>query len=736
MTNRPHTNLTIIEAVETLSSIADLELDKGVGVARNHEISVDSEKITYKTIHWLNQEDALATVSLVKETFRVILHYLKQFYRKEYTYVTDPKTIEGIKTIMVLVGDAAKKLDKYSSLLHLPHQRSVTELKEYKQLQDFYLSKIARKIDEGVLGKWILGLSLSKMERISAPLPVKVVPPASLDKMQESKHVFVDLETVKKDSEYELFFIRKEDGSRFFNPRLLRNIKLVCDFGDYFGEHREKDPLTNLKLWNDKIFYASARDLLKILGSELEHFFHDLRRNKDNEVVNLLNKALVALMLSAQTQNQLKNNPIKTSQEYFEDFQASLCEVLHSRQYQKWIAYPPKESNVLAYDLLNIIHTLCKALYANLKGMEEIISIIHVLIHEANQNVSKEHIKEATSSGKVWNKIASDYTAMSKLMKRHPNGPLLKVLSILDENSFHVFDSLKQYNIPNKLFEISFDGKKIEGLRFASPIYQEFINKAIINEEFKGFLRNYHSSQNKRHLLINLQDRTTWLEHARCKAIEELQNQSEFEGTLYVVTLAFDTDFYHQLASYQQMNHADVFKEQLKEHFKGEGSGFYFPDSIDKEKLFNFIDESVDLIHKIFFSNKNVLARERRLDFIEIFYAFLELKLIDLMQADSFSLTCKDGIDVGMTQNALLYCLLKFLNNSEWTEEDYDYINFMLYAPSILIRERLLLPDRFNRMLSALKTLENVQKEFGNGDIKNALSYLFNKSILNSEISK
>ncbi len=159
MAARSH-NLSIVEAVETLSSIADLEFDREVGIAQKHELMLSNEKIAYKTVHWLHKTDATSTVNLVRETFRVILHYLKHFYRKEYGFVTDQKTLEGIKTIMVLVGEAAKKLDKYTHFIH--QNQSVTDFKEYQQLQEFYRSKIARKIDEGVLGKWILGLSLEK----------------------------------------------------------------------------------------------------------------------------------------------------------------------------------------------------------------------------------------------------------------------------------------------------------------------------------------------------------------------------------------------------------------------------------------------------------------------------------------------------------------------------------------------------------------------------------------------
>jgi hypothetical protein len=711
MASRAHSDLSIIEAVETLSSIADLELDRNVGIAQKHEVILHNEKIDYKTVHWLHKQDASSTVILVRETFRVILHYLKQFYKKEYGYINDPKTVEGIKTIMVLVGEAAKKLDKYTTLFHQSHQQSVTELKEYQQLQDFYLSRIARKIDEGVLSRWILGLSIGKLPKKEKTFKLATPTVARLD---ETKHAFVDLETVKKDTEYELFFIRKEDGTRFFSPRLLRNIKLVCDFGSYFNEVKETDPLANIRLWLDRFFQVAASDMIKALGPQIGNFYHDLFE-RDNEVSESLSKALMALMLSSHANNLQRNNPVKNCAEYFADFQVFLNEILQTRTYQKWLAYPPQannKSNTKALDLLEMIHTLCGSLYSNLHGLEEMISIIHVLIQEASQKASHEESLHVNQS--VWNQLTNDYASMTKMLKRHPNGPLLKVLEVLEENSFHVFDSLMQHNIPDQLFDLFVDKKRIDNLRLPAPVAQDFINKATVNEEFKAFLRFYSQENvNKKHLLINLQDRTSWREHARCVVLEELQQQPDFKETICVATLAIDTDFFHQLAPYHLVNHADTFIEQFKEHLKGQGSGFYFPPTLNQAELFTFIDKAIEGIHRVFFSNKNVLLREHRLDFIEIFYVFLMLKLIDMTNCQSFSLTCKDGIDIGMAYSCELFALLKFVNQTKWDESSLDFLNFMIYAPSLLIRERIMLPERFNRMVSAIRAMENAQHEHG-----------------------
>jgi hypothetical protein len=732
MATRYQPNLSIVEAVETLSSIADLEFDREIGIAQKHELVLGNEKIAYKTVHWLHKEDAPSTVNLVRETFRVILHYLKQFYKKEYGYVSDPKTLEGIKTIMVLVGEAAKKLDKYTEIFH--QAQKVTDFKEYKQLQEFYRTKIARKIDESFLSKWVLGLSGGKPPK---GLTFKAAPKKT-DKLTDTKHVFVDLETVKKDTEYELFFIRKEDGSRFFSPRLLRNIKLVCDFESYFGERKELDPLEQVKQWYDRTLHVCAKEILKVLGSKLDHFFHDLRKMKDQELVEVLNKALLALMLSSHSQNLMRHHPIKNCAEYFEDFQGFLREALQTSTYQKWMTYPPKENHKQAFDLIDLVHTLSRALYANLQGLEELKPIIQGLVQEALSQVSREHLEEEASK-KMVSRLANEYAAMSKLLRHHPNGPMFKVLEILEEDAFHVFDPLKQHNLPNQLFDLYVRDKRYAFLRIPAPIYQEFINKALVNDEFKAFLRYYsHGAIPHKHLLINLQDRTSWREHVRCIALEDLQKLSEMENFLTVVTLATDTDFYHQLSPYHQVNHAHLFKEQFKELLLDEHAGYFFPAIMNRKELANFIDQALEAIHQIFFSNKNVISRENRLDFIEIFYILLQLKMLEWIQPDSVSLTCKDSIDIGSAYSAEVFAFMKLINRDEWTEADWQHLNFMLYAPALIIRERIMLPERFNRMLSALKVVENARDEFGSENftklIQKSFSKLFKEPISHAQI--
>lgn len=706
---RESSHPTIAEAVETLSSIAEMEFDPDLMVVETpnaSEVMLEDNRTTaFRKVHWERQPPE-ATVKVVKEIFRVILNYFRSFYRKKYTLISNPQTVEGIKDIMLLVGEAAKKLDGYTAMSS--KTESVTQLKEYKKLQEFYLTRIARKIDESLLSHWIMALSkqlLAQQQEFSLQIRTPKKSPA--------KHIFVDLDSVKKDTEYELFFIRKEDGTRFFNPRIIRNMKLVCDFGDYFEERKEDDPLEGINQWQNLNLQETAKQVLHSLGRSLDNFLYEVKKAKQpSDLDKYLNKALVALMLASNLHHLSISSGLKNCSHYFRDFQSFLREALHTREYQKFVAYPPTKANKHAYAQLSLTHALCNGLFIHSRGNPEVQAQITHLLKEADQEYSPKHKRKSASNELLSDRMSSDYAAMGKLLKGHPNGPLIKLLKVLEEGSYQAYDPLFQDNIPHLLFDFDSEGKTVSNIRMPSPFYQEFIHKPTITQEFRGFLHSLTEKQGG-HLLINFQDRTSWREHARCVALEELQNSADFADQLTVVTLSKDTEFYNQFAPYRDNNHANTFIKHFKEHLQDENCGFYFPDPIKKALFPRVVDEIVDSVHRIFFGGKNVLMHSQRLDFIEIVYLFLELKIIELVKPNSISFTCKDGVDVGIAASVELMLFKKWLTQENLSEQEIDNLNFILYEPAIMIRERIMLPDRFNRMLSMIKALEVVRREHG-----------------------
>ena len=704
----------IVEAVETLSSIADLDLDSEVGVTQDHELVLQGESAKFNTVQWLRRGESSKTLTVVRETFKVVLKYLKNFYETEYEHLHKPETIEEIKTIMVLVGEAAQKLDKCATIFKSIDFPSVTSLTEYRKLQKFYQSKISKRIDQGYVSRWLKHLPQQADDRVSN---IKL----RGRKKVSSKHVFVDLDTVKRDTEYELFFVRKENGTRYFNPRLVRNIKLVCDFGDYFGGGVGEDPLRDVHLWLDKVMHLAACELARKAGSALDQFYQECRDRKVHRLGDLIRKASLALMLAANERNLSSNNPAKSCRQYFSDFQNFLRQALTTRQYQKMLAYPPGRSNAYRWSQMEVTQELCRGVFHDLKGILQLAPVVQELIDAGHARSGK---KKAAKNPIA--ELAADYEAVSEVMKAHAQGPLMKVLDLMQEFGNHSYDPLMQHNIPNPQYNLVHQRKKISDVRMGSPTHQEFIHRAKVTPEFRGFLRAYKTGHHRRHhLLFNVQDRTSWREHLRSCVIEDFGNHKDFRDTVTVVTLAKDTDFYHQLEPYHDVNHADQFKAQFLDLIKDKQGGYFFPTALRKEIAGKWGSDVMDGIHQLFFGGKNVLSRRSRLDFIEIFYMFLELKLIDKVGAHSFSFCCKDGVDVGTTSSAQLYMFQKLINNGKITGKDVEHLETMLFAPALMIRERNCRAERLSRALSAVTHVEQCAEEMGKGRFAKAVYKLF-----------
>ena len=141
---------------------------------------------------------------------------------------------------------------------------------------------------------------------------------------------------------------------------------------------------------------------------------------------------------------------------------------------------------------------------------------------------------------------------------------------------------------------------------------------------------------------------------------------------------------------------------------------------------------------RIFFSGKNILLRDHRLSFIEIFYMFLHLKLIELVKPDALSFTCKDDIDIGSAASAQLYAFMKLIGSEKLTEADRNELNGIIYGAPVMLRERAMLPDRFNRMLNTIKTIELVREQYGEANfaliIHEAFDEYFKTPILQAKL--
>lgn len=657
--------ISVIDAVDNLARMAEIDL------LLEDVASQD----------WLDPQNAPANQEKAKETFLVLHRYMRNLYENEKSQLKEPQLQRGLRAIMLLAGEAAQKLDRYTSLF----QGRVSKLKEYQDLTEYYQTKI--------------------IKRLHKPLETEILRGEQEEEVPEEgvdAQALKDLERVRKDRDYELFYIRKQDGNPFFTPHLLRHLRLVGEFDETLTSLEGEDPLLKIRALEDKDSQLSAKEILEAMMPTLDLFYHEALRHKERPFVAALNKAAMSLFLAANPRNLAHLAQVgsgKNCRLYFADFHHFLREALSSEEYKHALSMASEPI------LIHTAHEMCCHLFLRKGARREAIEFIRYLSMRGGQ---------ASSSLDLAHILSEEDEKIRALLSQYPHGPLLKLLDDFrtqEERGGELkgFDPFAQGNIPCHLYSFTYDDADVAILRIPAPIRQEVISKVEIVPEFYAFLHGLQTTfKGQRHLLFYLGNRTSWQEHARCAALEQLSKDPAYAKTLTVITLPKDSEFYNQTGSYQDLNRAEQFITAFKEQIAGgEACGYYFPAKLPMQEVEAFAAQSLEMIHRHFFASQDLLSRKNRLDFIEIFTQFLIVKMLTLLQPDSVSFTSKDAVDLGAAQNATLFAFLRLLNNPEpWKLQEIDFLLWLLNAPALLIRERAIDPAPLNRALGALSLLQ------------------------------
>ncbi len=670
-------NIPIQEAMDNLAAIASIDLDAPgpIGILKRTRLVTDEEEFAGTEVQWLSGEGSEAILEVLDATYRSIHHHLVHLMESPEMDWENEKQLQAVAAMMALAGESAARLEKYLSFRMGKAVPKISERAEYQALQHFYQHHFSKRV------------------KSSEPHDV-------------SQSELSNIDVVRRDQDYEFFYIRHEDGTPYFKRDLVRHMRLNCDF-DSEGETFEEDPLLRVRAMMDRDLQASAGQILGDCHATIADFYKILKKVTENDLALSLSSALLALFLASNPRHLIQNSSGKTSLQYFEDFHKFLRRSMKTPEYQKWIAYPPEQTEKAAQTLLHLVHALCDSFFHRLGGVkQESIGLIHRTMRRGTEK--KGGSKKGES---IWTQFLYDDENFRELLAKFPNGPLFKILDLIrheEEDQITPFDPIGQDNLPSKLYEMDRNGMPIEILRIPSPTRQSYIQKAEVLDEFRGFLRSYQTAKPARcHLMINLQDRTTWKESSRCRALEGMQKNAEFNAVFTLLTLPKSTDFYYQNAEYLNLNQAHDFITALLDQLKdAEQCGFTLPPQFKHEALNRFAEKALPFIHRAFFEKKNSLTRRNREDFIEIFYHFLILKVIDEIEPASISFTCKDAIDTGAALNASFFAFIKLLTADLNDRADQDYFRWLLYTPALFIRERAIDPERLNRTLSALERVD------------------------------
>lgn len=675
MANKLKGSISVQDAMDNLSIVAGLNIENPprIGIIKKDRIVTDDEELPIEQVQWLSEESPEPVSDVLDRTYRAIHQHLKHLYDSAEMNWDNEKTKHGIEALMAMVGDSAERIDAYFELRQgRPVEIKTSQREDFKALQHFYNDQFAAKF-------------------------------AGEDWVPSEKAELRDFNAVKADKEYELFYIRKEDGRPYYDPEVLRNLKLSVEFAMPL-EHFEEDPLLKIRAMEDRDVHAAAGQMLHECHDLITEFYKIAHEFPGNDLCSSLNMAASALFLASNPKNLLQNTSGKSDLLYFNDFHYFLRRAMRTPEYQKLVAYPPDDSDKPSWLFLNLTHAFCRSLFERKSGIrQEAIGLIHRTMRRGEE-MEKGKVKGDT----VWTQFLLDDEKFRTLLANFPNGPLFKILDMIheseDEDSGIPFDPIIQGNLPAKLYEIESKKQKIEILRIPCPTKQASIDKAEVCDEFKGFLRSL--GKKSKHLLINLQDRTSWKEYARSHALEMMQKNAEFAGNLAVITLPKDTDFYHQINEYLKLDADDFIKVFIAQLQTPEECGYYFPPVVKQEEILQFARMALPEIHDKFFQKKKALTRRNREDFIEIFYQMLIFKCIEIIEPTSLSFTCKDAIDTGAAAQGIFYAFLQLQKGDFSNREPQDFLRWLLYAPALFIRERAIDPERLNRAISVIETID------------------------------
>lgn len=344
--------ITIQEAMDNLAVIGEMNLDQPplLGVVQDVRLVTNESELSGGAVRWLSEEGERPILEILDRTYRTIHRHLQSLMANPETNWESKKLETGIAAMMALVGESAVKLDRYlafrQGIAVEKREQRVSDREEFRSLQKFYVDEFSKKFADQIAGDEAWSKEWEDNEKNL---------PSAMSGLK-------DFETVKRDEEYELFYIRNEEGEPYFTSELLRNIKLTTDLV-LSHEGFEEDPLLKVRAILDRDLQASANQILGECGTLIEEFYRKSEKWIENQLGRHLSLAIFALFLAANPRNLLQNTNGKSSLQYFSDFLSFYRAGLQTDEYKRWIAYPPEKNDHLASLLLSLAHHLAFAFF-------------------------------------------------------------------------------------------------------------------------------------------------------------------------------------------------------------------------------------------------------------------------------------------------------------------------------------------------------------------------------------
>jgi hypothetical protein len=642
--------LEIDEAINNLETVIDSLFPNGpLGIAKNSKIVTDKDFIGQ--VEWLEDENLQLLVKAIDLSLSSIEYYLKKFEQEKEFEITQ-KFQSKVKSIYSLVLESLSRLDVIlkSNVLELNQLRSLKSLAHLLNL----LEEVNQKIFSESKGS--------------------------------DEYILRDSLEIQSDRDYELFLIKREDGSNYYDEIGLQNLHILCR-PDLNADVLDEDPLLKIRHILDQDALKTTNYILEQCAREIQEFYKVFKKMQDNDLANKLSSICLTLLLAHNPKNQLHSTKGKTALEYLKDFHRFLREAFLTIEYQKLLAYPPTKGDLHGEALLSLIHKISYNYFFHNPGLrKEVVELI-------NDSLMKGSMPK-TEVENIWTSLLVEDEAFRSFMLKFPSGPVLKTVDQIrvKEGEHTCFDPIHSGIYPSKLMQIEINDHLSTLLFLPCPTIQETINKADPADEFRGMLR-YLSQTKGKHILFSLQNPNSWKEHSRVRSLLGMELNAEFNLALKVIHLPRTSDFYHQTGLWLEIKEIESFLKALEVRISSK--------------------EIVSVIHSEFFDNAPILDRRQREEFIEIADYITVLSNISELKPSSFSFTCKDGLDNSSVFSAGFFAFLKIIDGEFSLEEDHKFFKYLAYGPAMLHRERPVDGERVRRTLFSLETVQRVVSDKG-----------------------
>lgn len=661
-----HQPSSVEDAVAALVALAQIQ-ENGDW---QEQVAIEQSPIQNWTFQWVREHDAEKTPSLVRLLFKIILKHIQAIASEKMSVTQRKKALERLTPLMQSVDEVATRLDRISQLFASAQAGLATQLEEYQQLQEFY--------------------SLLKKKPVTAsiesPPHTQPVEAPDIEKMSEVQRIWADLD-------YELCFMKRDDGTSYLSDSLREHTELAADFSIDLESVTGDDPFVWSLNWKDQMLHKRARSILKGVWQEAHAFYQARSEERSGDLSRALSCALIALMMASKPSNLLMESSKKPVYRYFEDFQFFLRQALATRDYQILLT----QSSSVAE--LALAHALCVCLFSDPWIGGEAVTVARRLIED-------EQLPMDRAPMTLCEELRSRYESLTLALSRYPNGPLFKMLDLIREEKLPPFDVLIGGNLPGELQKIQFDHHTTSLLRMPAPVKQSVLTRPVICDEFLNFI---HSTDQSKacggHLVINLQSRHDWRERSRTFAFERLQEHVELRHCLTVVTFDYHSSFYWQAQEIEQMS-TELFVSNFESALCDASGDYYFPDFVRQALVPNFSSGAMHAIRQLFFAGTPELNVVDRQIFIDLFHVLLTIKLLDLYRPGDMCYVCKDGVDQSMAAHALLMAIFWLLRQESIGSDRRSMLEGWLEGPALLIRERAMQPHVYERVVRALETVE------------------------------